>query len=107
MVRLVGDVEVCLMPPRNDAAGKKTASAGRKEPIRVTGKSLDFERDSRTMQVYGPVEAETHTAHLRAGKLTLMLDAAFRAEKLVVTPGRNGENPEMESQSAAGPTQLR
>src|SRR6266550_2393241 len=106
MVRLLRDVQFSLMPPRNDAAGKKTASAGRKEPIRVTGKSLDFERDSRTMQLYGPVEAETHTAHLRAGKLTLALDAAFRAEKLVVTPGRNGENPELESPGADGPTKL-
>jgi lipopolysaccharide export system protein LptA len=106
MVRLLRDVQFSLMPPRNDAARKKTASAGRKEPIRVTGKSLDFERDSRTMQLYGPVEAETHTAHLHAGKLTLTLDAAFRAEKLVVTPGLNGENPELESQAADGPTTL-
>src|SRR6266851_3114027 len=108
MVRLLRDVQFSLMPPGNDSAGKNTANAGTdaKEPIRVTGKSLDFERDSRTMQLYGPVEAETHTAHLRAGKLTLTLDAAFRAEKLVVTPGRNGENPELESQGADGPTKL-
>jgi LPS export ABC transporter protein LptC len=106
MVRLLRDVQFSLATPRNDAAGKKTASAGRKEPIRVTGKSLDFERDSRTMQLYGPVEAETHTAHLRAGKLTLTLDAAFRPEKLVVTPGLRGENPELESQGADGPTNL-
>ncbi|HEV1993859.1 MAG TPA: LPS export ABC transporter periplasmic protein LptC, partial [Candidatus Acidoferrum sp.] len=69
-VRLLRDVQFSLMPPRNDSAGKKTASAGAKEPIRVTGKSLDFERDSRTMQLDGPVEAETHTARLRAGKFT-------------------------------------
>jgi LPS export ABC transporter protein LptC len=106
MVRLLRDVQFSLMAPRNDAAGKKTASAGRKEPIRVTGKSLDFERDSRTMQLFGPVEAETHTAHLHAGKLTLMLDATFRAEKLVVSPGLNGENPELESRAADGPTNL-
>jgi lipopolysaccharide export system protein LptA len=106
IVRLLKDVQFSLMAPKNDAAGKKTASAGRKEPIRVTGKSLDFERDSRTMQLYGPVEAETHTAHLHAGKLTLTLDAAFHAEKLVVTPGLNGENPELESQGADGPTTL-
>jgi len=106
MVRLLRDVRFSLMPPKNDAAGRKTASAGRKEPIHVTGKSLDFERDSRTMQLYGPVEALTHTAHLRAGKLTLALDAAFRAEKLAVTPGLNGENPELESQGADGPTTL-
>ena len=106
MVRLLRNVQFSLMAPRNDATGKKTASAGRKEPIRVTGKSLDFERDSRTMQLFGPVEAETHTAYLHAGKLTLILDATFRAEKLVVSPGLNGENPELESQAADGPTNL-
>ena len=106
MVRLLRDVRFSLMPSKNDAAGKNAASADRKEPIRVTGKSLDFERDSRTMQLYGPVEAETHTAHLRGGKLTLTLDAAFRAEKLVVTRGLDGENPELESQGADGPTNL-
>ncbi len=105
-VRLLRDVMFSLLPPRNDIAGKKTASAGAKEPIRVTGKSLDFERNSRTMQLYGPVEAETHAARLRAGKLTLTLDAAFRAEKLVAAPGPNVKNPELESQGADGPTNL-
>src|SRR5258708_1751626 len=109
-VRLLRDVQFSLMPPGNDSAGEKSASASTststKEPIRVTGKSLDFERDSRTMQLYGPVEAETQTAHLRAGKLTLTLDAAFRAEKLVAAPGPNGKNPELESQGADGPANL-
>ena len=105
-VRLLRDVQFSLMLPKNNRAGKKTESAGAKEPIRVTGKSLDFERDSRTMQLYGPVEAETHTARLHAGKLTLTLDAAFRAEKLVATPGPNGKSPELESPSADGPTSL-
>jgi lipopolysaccharide export system protein LptA len=105
-VRLLRDVRFSLMQPRNDAAGKKTANAGSKEPIRVTGKSLDFERESRTMQLLGPVEAEAETARLHAGKLTLTLDAAFRAQKLVAIPGTNGKNPELESQGADGPTSL-
>ncbi len=105
-VRLLREVRFSLRPPRNNAARKRTASESTKEPIRVTGKSLDFERDSRTMQLYGPVEAETKTARLRAGKLTLTLDAAFRAEKLVAVPGPNGKNPELESQGADGPTNL-
>jgi lipopolysaccharide export system protein LptA len=106
MVRLLRDVQFSLAPPTNDIAGKKAASADTKEPIRVTGKSLDFERGSRTMQLYGPVEVETHTAHLRAGKLTLTLDAAFRAQKLVAAPGTEGKNPELESQGADGPANL-
>src|SRR5260370_423465 len=105
-LRLMSNVQFFLKPPGNDAARKKTASSGAQEPIRVTGKSLDFERESRTMQLQGPVEAETRTAHLRAGKLTLTLDAAFRAEKLVAAPGANGKNPELESQDADGSTNL-
>ena len=105
-VRLLRDVQLSLKPPENHSAGKKTANVNTKEPIRVTGKSLDFGRDSRTMQLDGPVEAETHAAHLRAGKLTLVLDAAFRAEKLVAAPGPNGKNPQLESQNADGPTNL-
>jgi lipopolysaccharide export system protein LptA len=105
-VRLLRDVQFSLTPLKNDIAGKKSVSADTKEPIRITGKSLDFERDSRTMQLYGPVEAETHTAHLHAGKLTLTLDTAFRAEKLVVTRGASGKNPELESLGADGATNL-
>src|SRR2546422_1352728 len=58
------------------------------------------------MQLNGPVEAETRAARLHAGKLTLTLDAAFRAEKLVVTPGPNGKNPELESRGADGTANL-
>jgi len=105
-VRLLRDVQFSLTPPGKNTAEKNAASTATKEPIRVTGKSLDFERESRTMQLYGPVEAETGTAGLHGGRLTLTLDTAFRAEKLVVTPGANGKNPEVESQGADGPTKL-
>jgi LPS export ABC transporter protein LptC len=105
-VRLLRDVQFSLTPPENDIAEKKTASVKTKEPIRVTGKSMDFERESRTMHLDGPVEAETHAAHLRAGKLTLVLDTAFRAERLVAAPGPGGRTPELESQNADGPANL-
>jgi LPS export ABC transporter protein LptC len=105
-VRLQRDVRFALAQPGKVTPRKKTASADSNEPIRVTGKSLDFERDSRTMQLYGPVEAETQTAHLHAGGLTLTLDAAFRAEKLLATPGPTGKNPELESHGADGPANL-
>jgi lipopolysaccharide export system protein LptA len=104
MVRLRKDVRITLMPAGKGAAEKSTTNA--KEPIQVTGKSLDFERETRIMQLFGPVEAETGTERLHGGKLTLTLDAAFRAERLVVTPGPNGANPELESQGADGPTKL-
>jgi len=105
-VRLLRDVQFSLVTPGKDKVGKDSASSAAREPIRVTGNSLDFERESRTMQLYGPVEARTQTTSLHAGKLTLTLDTAFRAQKLVVTPGPNGKNPEMESQGPDGPTSL-
>jgi len=105
-MRLLRDVRFSLMPTRNDVAGEKNASDGAKEPIHVKGKSLDFARESRTMQLQGPVEAQTQAARLRAGKLTLTLDAAFRAQKLVAAPGPNGNNPELEFQSADAPANL-
>jgi len=105
-VRLLKDVQFSLTAPRSDTEKKRAASARSNEPIRVTGKSLDFERESRTMQLHGPVEAETRAMRMHAGKLTLTLDAAFRAEKLVAAPGPNGKTPELESQSAEGSTNL-
>src|SRR5260370_5195774 len=107
MVRLLRDVQFSLMAPGNDAKKKRTASAHANEPIRVTGKSLEFERESRTMRLNGPVEAETRSAHLHAGKLKLTLDAGVSAEKLVVTPGPNGKNPELESLTSDRSTTLR
>jgi lipopolysaccharide export system protein LptA len=106
MVRLLKDVQFSLTAPGKDTAERNTANAAAKEPIRVTGKSLDFERGSRTIELYGPVEAKTQTTSLHAGKLTLMLDGAFHAEKLVLTPGASGKNPELESRGPDGPTNL-
>jgi len=105
-VRLLRDVQFSLALSKDNISQKKTTGAGMQEPVRVAGKSLDFDRDLRTIELYGPVEAETHAAHLRAGKLTLTLDTAFRAEKLVATPGANEKNPELESQDADGATNL-
>ncbi len=104
-VRLLKDVRFLLTAPSN-ATEKRAGSARSNDPIRVTGKSLDFERETRTMLLNGPVEAQTRATRLHAGKLTLMLDAAFRAERLVLTPGPNGRTPELESQSAEGSTNL-
>jgi len=104
-VRLLKDVQFSLTAPEKSTSEKDTASAETKEPIRVTGKSLDFERESRTMQLFGPVEAATHSARLQAGRLTLTLDATFHAQKLAAL-GANGRPPELESQSAEGTTSL-
>jgi lipopolysaccharide export system protein LptA len=106
-MRLLKDVRLSLLPPPgNTLAAQKTPSPSSKEPVRVKGSSLDFARDSHIMHLLGPAEAETHTEHLRAGELTLTLDAAFRAEKLVASSGANEKKPELESQQPDGSTNL-
>ena len=103
-VRLLKDVELFLKPQKKDKEGKAVEQVA--EPVRVTARSLDFERDSRTMLLYGPVEAVAKAEKLHAGKVKLDLDAAFKAEKMVATDGGSGKNPEMESQGADGTTKM-
>src|SRR6266480_1881307 len=71
-VRLLRDVNFLLTSAEVNPKGKNSGTVGR-EPVRVTAKRADFERDSRMMHLRGLVEAKTATAHLRAGEITLVL----------------------------------
>lgn len=105
-VRLLRDVNFSLTPTQATPEGKDPGMAVR-EPVRVTAKSADFDRDSRVLHLRGPVEAQTANAHLLAGEITLALDSTFRAERLTATAGANGNAPELESQERDGQTHLR
>jgi lipopolysaccharide export system protein LptA len=105
-LRLLRDVRLFLVLPENDVAGRKSAREKKQDPVQVTGKSLDFGRDSRTMHLQGPVKAETRTERLLAGELTLTLNTTFRAEKLVAAAGANGKKPELTLKAADAPTSL-
>ena len=98
-VRLARDVSFWLAPENVLVKGQKPATAVR-EPVHVTGKSADFERDSRVLHLLGPIEARTATAALKAGEMTLALDKGFRAERLVASAGGSGKKPELESRTA-------
>jgi lipopolysaccharide export system protein LptA len=103
-LRLRKDVQLLLAPPAKEPANGVSAQA--RDPLKVAGKSLDFGRDSRTMHLNGPVKAETRTAQLVAGELTLTLDPGFHAEKLLASPGTIGKQPEVTSQEKDGSTNL-
>jgi len=105
-VRLLRDVRMLLTPPNNKPSANRTTKTSGHDPVQVTGKSLDFERDSRVMHLQGPVEATTANERLTAGELTLTMDAAFRAEKLVAVAGATGKNPELTSRQADGHTSI-
>jgi lipopolysaccharide export system protein LptA len=103
-LRLLKDVQMLLVPPSNQGANGKSAKT--REPVEVTGKSLDFSRESRTMHLNGPVKAKTGTTQLVAGELTLMVDPAFRAQKLVAAAGTMEKKPELTSQGKDGSANL-
>jgi len=100
-LRLLQNVRLKLTPPTKNESEKKTAKSGTAEEVLVTGTSLDFGRDARLLHIQGPAEAESRTARLTAGDLTLELDSAFRARRLLAIAGTNGKPPELTSQRGA------
>ena len=103
-VRLLRDVSFSLIPAMASPKVKNRGTVPH-EPVRITGKSADFERDIRVLHLRGPVEAQTSSTRLKAGEIILSLDKAFHAEKLVAA-GANGKGPELESRGKDGDMHL-
>ena len=98
-VRLLRDARFTLKEsaPSATRARSMRPSAANSQPaapqeVLVKGASLDFGRDSRLLQLFGPAEAETKTERLTAGEIKLLLDKQFRAETLVAI-GSGGSRP--------------
>ena len=104
ILRLLREVQMTLAQAAGNGTTNKAGKAAFGEPVHVTGASLDFGRDTRTLHLLGPAQAETKSARVTAGELTLALDAAFHAEKLVATSGAAGKRPELTSLGARGET---
>ncbi len=100
-LRLLQDVRLRLKPPAKKDTGKKPAKEGTDEEVLVKGASLDFGRDAKLLHILGPAEADSRTARLTAGELTLELDSAFRARRLLAIAGVNGKQAELTSQRGA------
>ena len=100
-LRLLQNVRLKLKPPAKKEYEKKPAKSATAEEVLVTGTSLDFGRDARLLHILGPAEAESRTARLTTGDLTLELDSAFRARRLLAIAGANGKPPELTSQRGA------
>jgi lipopolysaccharide export system protein LptA len=106
MVWLWRDVRMTLTPPAARGTAKKPNNDELNEEVHVKGTRLDFGRDTRRMHLVGPVEVETRGQRLTSGELTLSLDSAFRAEKLVATAGAHGTSPVLTSQGVHGPGEI-
>ena len=107
MVWLWREVRMTLTPPAARGTAKKpNRGALNEEEVHVKGTRLDFGRDTRRMHLTGPVEVNTPSQRLTSGELTLSLDGAFRAEKLVATAGAHGPSPNLASQGVRGPMEI-
>ncbi|HYL63972.1 MAG TPA: LPS export ABC transporter periplasmic protein LptC [Candidatus Methylomirabilis sp.] len=102
-LRLLRNVRLNLAPPPPKATANSSVKPGTAESVEVTGASLDFGRDEKTIHIAGPAEARSKTARLTAGELTLELDQTFRARRLLAVAGLPGTAPEVTSQSSSGP----
>jgi LPS export ABC transporter protein LptC len=100
-LRLLESVRLRLKPPTKKESEAKPAKSGTAEEVLVTGATLDFGRDAKLLHILGPAEAESRTARLTAGDLTLELDSAFRARRLLASAGTLGKPPELTAQRGA------
>ena len=95
-VKLHRNVELTLA--RGPAAAKPGIPT---EPVTLTGSSLDYRRDDRTLRLRGQVRARQGPRELAAGELALELDADLRATRLVAS-----RQPELHAKEPSGPAVL-
>ena len=96
-LRLLQKVGLKLRRPERKVTAKAPVTSEPEDEIQVTGTSLEFGRDAKTLHILGPAEAQSRTARLTAGELTLELDSTFRARRLLAFAGVNGKSPELTS----------
>jgi lipopolysaccharide export system protein LptA len=95
VLQLLHDVKMSL----RQTGGPKGAAG---QEVHVSGASLDFNRDTRLLRLFGPAHAESLTAKLDAGEITLNLDEDYRAQKVLATAGVIGKKPHAASSAATG-----
>ena len=101
-LRLLKDVHLNLKPPALKGSVPKIPGDKPDNIVHINGSALDFGRDARLLHISGPADAQSATARLTAGELTLELDAAFRARRLMALPPPGGKPPELTSQTGDG-----
>jgi lipopolysaccharide export system protein LptA len=101
LLQLEKDVRVHLRTTESLQPGKKAETPGAE--IELRGSSMEMGKQSRKVVLYGPATATTPTKQLRAGEMTMLLDAQNRAHTLIAGPGKLDQTPEVVSQGGKGP----
>jgi lipopolysaccharide transport protein LptA len=108
-LRLLKDIQLVVVPPgasyvKGSVKGERPKTE--ENAVRITGRSLVFDRGSRTMNLAGPAQAEIGAQKLTGGEMDLALNESFHAQRLVVTGGAMSNRPELTSASGRGSTGL-
>ena len=96
-LQLLHDVHFSVTP-----TSAKTKKQKHSEPVQIRGTRLEFDRDSHSMHLSGPVEATTASTRLRAGGIAIALDEVFRARKIVASNEGSAIRPELQSHDSKG-----
>jgi lipopolysaccharide export system protein LptA len=103
-LRLIRDVwiELDASAAKRPAGRKPLKENAEKEPVQITGSSLQFDREPRTLVLDGPVAAQSSSHDLKAGELKLWMDSTFRVQTMVATPGYRNVLPVVSMHESKG-----
>jgi len=105
-LRLLQNVGLKLKRPERKVTAKAPATSEPDDEVQVTGTSLEFGRDAKSLHILGPAEAQSRAARLTSGELALELDSTLRARRLLAFAGVKGKPPELTSERAGETTLL-
>jgi lipopolysaccharide export system protein LptA len=98
-VQVVRDVRIEVQP---QVAGPEKKGKSPAEPVELRGSSMELDKVKRSAVLLGPASAVTRTQHVTAGEFTMLLDAEFRAQTLIATPGTLSQRPQVTELGAKG-----
>ena len=102
-IQLVRDVhlEIQPAPAQPGKTGKPVTS-----PVNLHGNSMEIDKMQRMVVMLGPAIAKTAGQQITSGEFTLKLDAEFRAQTMIATPGSLNQRPEVIQHGAKGDSTL-
>ena len=68
---------------------------------------MEIDKVGHSVQLMGPATAVSSGQQVTAGQFTLLLDAEFRAQSLIGSPGSLNQQPEVKNHGAKGDSTLR
>jgi lipopolysaccharide export system protein LptA len=103
-LRLIRDVHIQMQPAAEPVAKKGAALPAQ---VEMNGSSMEIDKVGHTVELSGPATAVSSGQQVTAGKFTLLMDAEFRAQTLIASPGSLNQEPEVKNRGTKGDSTLR